>query len=52
VLHEAFRALSGADGLVRLSLFKGRQTVVAVEQAAGRAVSMSPERLNGVPRGA
>jgi argininosuccinate synthase len=51
VLHEAFRALPGPDGLVRFSLFKGRHTVVAVEPAP-RAVTQSAERLSGVPQGA
>ncbi|MBM3821191.1 MAG: hypothetical protein FJW14_19540 [Acidimicrobiia bacterium] len=52
VLHDAFRALAGSDGVVRLSLLKGRHTVVAVEQPASRAVTQSPERLSGVPQGA
>jgi argininosuccinate synthase len=39
VLHAAFRALQGPDGVVRLSLRKGEHTIVAVELGARRVVT-------------
>ena len=39
VLHAAFQALGGRDGLVRLSLLKGQHTVVAVDEHAPRVVT-------------
>ena len=39
VLHAAFQALGGRDGLVRLSLLKGQHTLVAVDEHAPRVVT-------------
>ena len=41
VLHAAFQALGGRDGLVRLSLLKGEHTVIAADERAPRVVTLA-----------